>query len=380
MKEDSIKKDKMLQALKMVAPGTLLREALENVVRAGTGALIVIGANDEIMEMTDGGFEINTDFLPASVYELAKMDGAIIISEDLKKIVKANVHLLPEAHITSKETGTRHRTAERFAKQTGKLAISISQRRNVISLYMGNQKYVVKNSSDLLNKANQAIQTLEKYRTSLDQAVMNLTVLELNGYVTVYDVVRVLQRTEMFYRVVKEIERYILELGNEGRLVEMQLEELKGEYESEGINVIRDYIPKETDYEDDLEEKKEEQKAAGKEDKDDYLRIWNELGKFSSDEILSLEGIAKTLGYASDGGNELDMIVTPRGYRILNKIPRLPAGVIENTVQMFGSLRNVEKATIEELDAVDGIGEIRAKSIKDGLKRLKEMISMEKYL
>ena len=364
----------------MVAPGTLLREALENVVRAGTGALIVIGANDEIMEMTDGGFEINTDFLPASVYELAKMDGAIIISEDLKKIVKANVHLLPEAHITSKETGTRHRTAERFAKQTGKLAISISQRRNVISLYMGNQKYVVKNSSDLLNKANQAIQTLEKYRTSLDQAVMNLTVLELNGYVTVYDVVRVLQRTEMFYRVVKEIERYILELGNEGRLVEMQLEELKGEYESEGINVIRDYIPKETDYEDDLEEKKEEQKAAGKEDKDDYLRIWNELGKFSSDEILSLEGIAKTLGYASDGGNELDMIVTPRGYRILNKIPRLPAGVIENTVQMFGSLRNVEKATIEELDAVDGIGEIRAKSIKDGLKRLKEMISMEKYL
>ncbi|MDO5707115.1 MAG: DNA integrity scanning diadenylate cyclase DisA [Andreesenia angusta] len=377
MKGSLLRKDKLLQALKVVAPGTVLREGLENVVRAGTGALIVIGDSDEVMELVDGGFKINTEVMPANIYELAKMDGAIIISEDLKKILRANAQLVPPANIASRETGTRHRTAERVARQTGKLVISISQRRNVISLYMGSQKYIVKNSSDLLNKANQALQTLEKYRTSLDQAISNLSMLEFNGYVTVYDVVKVLQRTEMFYRVVVEIERYILELGNEGRLVEMQLDELKGDYEVDGINVIRDYIPsQEMD-----DENSEENDDQDEEDiKANYLEIWKKLGRMSSDEILSLEGIARVLGYAADGGNELDMIVIPRGYRILSKIPRLPFSVIENTVEMFGSLRNVMRATIDELDAVDGIGEIRAKSIKDGLKRLKEMISMEKYL
>lgn len=366
MREDN-KPNKLTQVLKMIAPGTLLREGLENVVRAGTGALIVIGDNEDIMELVDGGFDIKTDFLPANIYELAKMDGAIIISEDLKTIVKANAQLMPEANIPSKETGTRHRTAERFAKQTGKLVISISQRRNVISLYFGSQKYIVKNSSDILNKANQAVQTLEKYRKSLDQAVINLTSLELKGHVTVYDVVKVLQRTEMFYRVVKEIERYIIELGNEGRLLEMQLDELKGDYEFEGINVIRDYMPS-------VESNEKKQ------NKEEYLKIWKKIGKLSSDEILSLEAIAKNLGYSSESGNELDVIVVPRGFRILNKIPRLPSSVIENTVDMFGSLREVCNSTIEELDAVDGIGEIRAKSIKEGLQRMKEMVTMEKYL
>lgn len=369
MKEFTVKKDKMVEALKMVAPGTVLREGLENIVRAGTGALIVIGDSEEVMEIVDGGFKIDTEFLPSNIYELAKMDGAIIISQDLRRILFANAQLVPGANIASRETGTRHRTAERVARMTGKLVISISQRRNVISLYMGPQKYVVKNSSDLLNKANQAIQTLEKYKSSLDNAIGNLTSLEFNGYVTVYDVVKVLQRTEMFCRVVSEIDRYILELGNEGRLVQMQLEELKGEYESDGINVIRDYIPAEP--EDEKEKESSKKKPAY-----DYLEIRKKL---SSDDIFSLEGIARTLGYAADGGNELDMIVAPRGYRILSKIPRLPSNVIENTVEMFGSFRNVMRASIEELDAVDGIGEIRAKSIKDGLKRLREMIAMEKF-
>ncbi len=373
VKDLGFKKDKMVKALKMVAPGTVLREGLENIVRAGTGALIVIGDSEEVMEIVDGGFKIDTEFLPSNIYELAKMDGAIIISHDLKRILFANAQLVPGANIASRETGTRHRTAERVARMTGKLVISISQRRNVISLYMGAQKYVVKNSSDLLNKANQAIQTLEKYKSSLDNAIGNLTSLEFNGYVTVYDVVKVIQRTEMFCRVVSEIDRYILELGNEGRLVQMQLEELKGEYESDGINVIRDYIPGAPE----SEEKDKDEEDSKKKPEQDYLEVRKKL---SSDDIFSLEGIARTLGYAADGGNELDMIVAPRGYRILSKIPRLPSNVIENTVEVFGSFRNVMRASIEELDTVDGIGEIRAKSIKDGLKRLREMIAMEKFL
>ena len=377
MKEAAFSKNKMFQALKMIAPGTLLREGLENIVRAGTGALIVIGDTEDVMELVDGGFKIDTEFMPSTVYELAKMDGAIIISQDLRKILFANAQLIADASIASRETGTRHRTAERVAKTTGKLVVSISQRRNIITLYLGSQKYIVKNSSDLLNKANQAIQTLEKYKASLDYAIANLNILEFNGYVTVYDVVRVIQRTEMFKRVVYEIERYILELGNEGRLIEMQLDELKGEYEADGLNVVRDYIP----YgEDNTEENENKEDSVEKKEKLDSRVIWEKLSRFSSDEIISLEGIAKTLGYDSDGGNELDTIVIPRGYRVLNKIPRLPSNVIENTIEMFGSLRSVMDASIEELDQVEGVGEIRARSIRDGLRRLKEIVSMEKYL
>lgn len=366
MKDDLLKKNKMLQALKLVAPGTVLREGLDNIVRAGTGALIVASDSEEVMELVDGGFKIDTDMIPANVYELAKMDGAIILSEDLKRILFANAQLIPDAHIASRETGTRHRTAERVARQTGKLVISISQRRNVISLYLGSQKYVVKNSSEILSKANQAIQTLEKYKVGLDQAVSNLTALEFGGFVTVYEVVKVIQRTEMVSRVVTEVEKYILELGNEGRLVDMQLEELKGDYEIDGINVVRDYLP--------------EKEGQSEDSRPEHIDVWNRVSKMSSDELLSLEGIAKLLGYVGDGGSELDTPVTPRGYRVLNKIPRLPSNVIENTIEMFGTLQSIMAASIDELDLVDGVGEIRAKSIRDGLKRLQEAAAIEKYI
>ena len=162
MKDEVIKIDLMAESLKIVAPGTTLRDGLENIVRAKTGALIVVGDREGVMNIVDGGFKINSEITPANLYELAKMDGAIILSNDNKKILIANAQLVPDPSISSKETGTRHRTAERVAKQTGELVISISQRRSVISLYKGNFKYVLKDASEILNKANQAIQTLEK--------------------------------------------------------------------------------------------------------------------------------------------------------------------------------------------------------------------------
>jgi len=359
MKDENVKVDAILDSLKIVAPGTLLREGLENVVRAKTGALIVVGDGDNVMSIVDGGFNINSDFSPSYLYELAKMDGAIILTYDSKKILYANAQLVPDPLISSKETGIRHRTAERVAKQTGELVISISQRRNVITLYKGNYKYVLKDTNEILNKANQAIQTLEKYKTVLNQVMINLSALEFEDLVTVFDVAKVLQRIEMVMRIVIEIEKYILELGNEGRLIDMQLEELAGDTEKEGINIIRDYYVKSEDR--------------------NYEDIIKQIRELSQEELLDLTNISRILGY-NDGINSLDTNIVSKGYRILNKIPRLPTNVIENVIEMFGSFQELLKASISQLDSVEGIGEVRARSIKEGLRRFQEQSLLDRHI
>lgn len=359
MKEEAIGREGINESLKMLAPGTLLREGLENIVRAKTGALIVIGDSQEVLDIVDGGFNISSDFTPAHIYELAKMDGGIILTSDTKKILYANAQLMPDPFIISRETGIRHRTAERVAKQTGQLVISISQRRSIITLYKGNYKYVLKDVSEILNKANQAIQTLEKYKTVLNQAMNNLSALEFEDLVTVFDVTKVLQRTEMVMRICVEIEKYILELGNEGRLISMQLEELMSDVEDDGINIIRDYyIPSQ--------------------DKT-YEGIRKQIRNLNSEDLLDLVIIAKILGY--EGGlNSLDLNISPKGYKILNKIPRLPFSVLENVIEMFGSFQGILKASISELDAVEGIGEIRARTIKEGLRRIQEQSLLDRHI
>ena len=231
----------MNQLLQMVAPGMAFREGLDNVLRAKTGALIVVGYSPEVMEVVDGGFSINCDFSPNYLYELAKMDGAIILSEDLKRILYANTQLIPDSSISSSETGIRHRTAERVAKQTGKLVVSISQRRNVITLYQGQLRYSLKDMAVILTKANQAIQTLEKYKVVLNQSFTNLSALEFEEMVTLQEVAHVIKRIEMVIRVKMEIKRYVNELGTEGRLISMQMEELVGGVEEEAWFLLKDY-------------------------------------------------------------------------------------------------------------------------------------------
>ncbi len=359
MKNDGNKKEDVLQYLKKISPGTALRDGLENIVRAKTGALIVVSDAEEVMEIVDGGFNINSEFNPASIYELAKMDGAIVLSEDGRRILYANAQLVPDSSISSKETGTRHRTAERVAKQTGKFIISISERRNIITLYKGNTKYVLKDVNEILNKANQAIQTLEKYKVVLNQAMSNLSALEFEDLVTVFDVTKVLQRTEMVMRVVVEIEKYIIELGNEGRLIEMQLDELTGFAEEDGINVIRDYYIHSEDR--------------------NHEDVNKDIQKLTQDDLLELTIIARILGF-DNGTDSLDEQVYPKGYRILNKIPRIPFSVLENVIEEFDTLQGILKASLTELDDVEGIGEIRARSIKDGLRRFQEQSIIDRHI
>ncbi|MFY0544934.1 DNA integrity scanning diadenylate cyclase DisA [Brevibacillus sp. H7] len=346
------------EVLRFVAPGTPLRDGLENVLRAKTGGLIVVGYGPEMKNIVDGGFSINCDFTPAHLYELAKMDGAIIVSEDAKRILYANAQLVPHTTLPSRETGTRHRTAERVAIQTGHLVIAISQRRNVITLYQGTFRYVLNDIGVILAKANQAVSTLEKYKSVLDQSLTNLGALEFEELVTLHEVTSVLQRIEMVLRIRSEINKYIYELGTEGRLVSMQLEELVSNIEEETHMLIRDYI------------------------RDPVVspeQVLREMKKLTADEILEMSSFLRILGYAGNT-SMLEEAVSPRGYRILHKIPRLPVPIIANLVDHFHNLPRIMMATIEELDEVDGIGEVRARAIKDGLKRIQEQVFIDRHI
>ncbi|WP_039945564.1 DNA integrity scanning diadenylate cyclase DisA [Thermicanus aegyptius] len=349
----------MNQVLAMIAPGTELREGLENILRAKTGGLIVVGDTPEVLSLCDGGFNLQCDFSPSHIYELAKMDGAIVLSEDAKRIIYANTQLIPDSSIPSLETGTRHRTAERTAKQTGKLVIAISQRRNVITIYKGNLRYTLKEISVILAKANQALQTLEKYKAVLDQTLSNLSALEFEELVTLQEVAIVLQRIELVLRIKGEILRYIRELGVEGRLIQMQLEELVANVDEEAIMLIRDYI-RETD-----QRKPEE--------------ILMAMKQLTSEEILDRLNILRVLGY-SGNNTILDEPIQARGYRLLHRIPRLPMAIIQNLIVHFQSLTRIVSASIEELDEVEGIGEIRARAIKEGFKRIQQQVFLERHL
>ncbi len=350
------------EILKLLAPGTLFREGLENMLRAQTGGLIVVGDNEEVLGSVDGGFNINSPLTPSRLYELGKMDGAIVISSDTDRILCANAQLIPDPNIPSDETGTRHKTAQRMAKQTGELVIAISQRRNIITLYYCDKRYVLEDIRVILTKANQAIQTLEKYRSVLDQALTDLSALEFEDLVTFTDVATVIQRAEMVHRIGLEIEGYIIEMGVEGRLIQMQLEELLSGVVEEGLLVIRDYL---------LEEEEEVEEEPDS--------IFNELALTTSDDLLSLTTISKKLGHGATM-NALDLSVSPRGFRLLKKIPRLPMSVIDNLVATFGNFQEILSASTDELDDVDGVGEVRANAIKEGLKRLRDQVLLDRHI
>lgn len=357
MREERLEDAELLNMLRLVAPGTLFREGLENILKARTGALIVIGDSQDVMKIVDGGFFIDKEYSPAQLYELAKMDGAIILNKDMNKILYANALLIPNPSIPTNETGTRHKTAERFARQTGEAVICISQRRNIITLYLGTRKYILKNTPAILTRANQALQTLDKYKSALDNAMSNLNILEFEDAVTLDDVAVVIQRTEMVMRVVAEIDRCICELGDEGRMISMQLEELLVNIEDDAQSVIEDYMM-----------------SINNKTADD---IQKQIRLFTHDELMDLATVLRALGYYS-GITSIDVNVTPRGYRMMRKISHVPPAVVRKIVDEFGSLQEILKASIDQLDDVEGIGEVRARAIKVGLKRVEEQILLDR--
>ena len=348
--------NEILEVLKIIAPGTAIREGLENILKAKTGGLIVVGDGEEVMKIADGGFYLDVEYSPARLYELAKMDGAIIISSDLKKILFANTQLIPDPSIETVETGTRHRTAERTAKQTKDLVISISQRRNIITIFKGNYRYVLEDTSKVITKANQALQTAEKYMKVFDNKLNLLNEYEFNDIVTLENVIVCIQRAEMVMNVADEVQRAIYELGEDGRLLELQLEELIGDLEEEELLMVKDYMV--------------EKKNRSAEN------VLSEIKKLSYDDLMKSQIIAKLLGY-QDFDNYDEVGVFTKGYRVLNKIPRMPSSIVENLVKSFKSFQHILAADIPRLDEVDGIGEVRARTIKQSLKRMQEQFMFE---
>jgi len=333
-----------------------MREGIDRIIKAGKGAIIVIG-DSGIEPLVSGGFRLNTKFTAQRLSEVAKMDGAIVVDDAIDRVVYANVHLVPDPSIPTLETGTRHRTAERVARQTGKPVISVSESMRIVTLYIDDTKHVLEEITSILFRANQALATLERYRIRLDEVSSALSALEIENVVTLRDVLLVLQRAEMVRRIADEIEAYVAELGSDGRLLQLQLDELMHQVESERELVVRDYQP-------DRRRRVE--------------TILRDLDEIPPERLLDLTSLGLALGQSdlTDGYEEL---VAPRGYRLLSRIPRLPERTVERLVGKFGSLQRLMNATLAELDDVEGIGETRARSIREGLTRLSEASALERY-
>ncbi len=345
--------------LASIAPGTSLRDGLERVLRGRTGALIVLGNDRTVEAISTGGFTLDVPFTATGLRELAKMDGAIILDHEISRILRAAVHLMPDPSIYSEETGTRHRTADRVARQTGFPVISVSQSMQIIAVYVGATRYVLEDSGQILSRANQALATLERYKLRLDEVSSTLSALEIEDLVTVRDVAVVAQRLEMVTRIAREIEDYVLELGSDGRLLTLQLDELVTGVDQERELVVRDYLPN------GRRNRRAEEILAG-------------LESLSASDLVDIASVARALGL---GANEhLDGAVTPKGYRLLAKVPRLPTQVVDRLVDHFGSLQKLLSAGVDDLQAVDGVGELRARSVREGLSRLAESSILERYV
>ena len=351
---------RLLRALDVVAPGGALREGIDNIVHSRTGGLIVVGDLGDVSHLLSGGIKLDIDYTPAMLYQIAKMDGAIVLDREGGRILRAATQLLPDPSIETNESGTRHRTAERVAKQTGFPVVSVSQSMQIVALYVANRRHVLENSGAILSRANQALQTLERYKTRLDEVTGALSALEIEDLVTVRDVATVLRRLEMVRRIKEEIDSYVIELGTDGRLLTLQLEELTGGLGNDRELVISDYL-----------------QAAH--NSDTVEQVLADLMKLTSIELLDLAAGAKAVGFIV-GGDALDTPVSPRGYRLLTKVPRLPHAIVERLVDHFGSLQKLLAANLEDLMAVEGVGEGRARAVREGLSRLAESSILERYV
>jgi len=348
----------LIDILSSVTPGTLLREGLDNILDAGTGALLVIGIDENIEAMLDGGFFINCEYNSQRIYELAKMDGAIILDYTADRILYANVHMQPDKNYTTDESGTRHRTAQRIAKQCNKLVIAISEKRNRITLYKGELRYKLRDIGEIMTEATQAIKTFERYKTVLDKALANLTIMEFDDLATLYEVTTILQRFEMIFRIKQEVRNYVAELGVEGRLINLQLEELLQGLKDEKMNFIKDYYNSEKG-------------------EFDINHINLELDKLTDEELLEQGKLSFILGYGKNYST-LDNKVSPKGYRILGKITRLNKRDIEKIITEYDDLASIKDASVEDLYEIRGISKFKARSIKNGLKRLKFTLELER--
>jgi diadenylate cyclase len=343
--EKQSNKPSFLEVLGKLSPGKSLRTGLDDILNGRTGALIVVEC-DEAKNIFEGGFKVNCKFTSQRLAELSKMDGAIILSSDMKRILFANALLIPKSDIPTEETGTRHKSAERTAKQTGAIVIAVSERRRKITLYYDNKRYVLQNSEDILRRATETLQILEKQKEILDENLKNFNILEITNLVSYGDVCLVLQRIEMVIKMTNNIKRYLIELGNEGTIIKMRINELtKGIIERRDL-IIKDYALK-------------------------PLYVTKFLENLSSDSLLDLASLSRMLFEESP-----DKTVFSRGYRLLNKL-NLMDKETKSLVSSFENLQNILNADEESLRK---ILKNKTNTFRDQLVNLKEQIMIGKKI
>jgi diadenylate cyclase len=347
-------------ALAALAPGTALRDGLERILRGSTGALIVLGYDETVESLCSGGFELKASFSATRLRELAKMDGAIVLDDSGGNILRAAVQLVPDPSIPTEESGTRHRTAERVARQTGYPVISVSKSMRIIALYLEGTRRVLEDSAGILSHANQALATLERYRLRLDEVAGALSALEIEDLATARDVTAVAQRQEMVRRIAAEIEDYLVELGTDGRLLALQLNELMAGTAQSRELLVRDYVPVPP-----------EDRARA------TAAVLASLEQLPPDELLDSTTVAAVLGFT--GPDALEELASPRGYRLLALVPRIPRAAVDALIGHFGGLQKVLAASVEDLQQVAGFDGPHARSLREGLSRLAESSILERY-
>ena len=341
-------------AVAHLAPGTALRDGLERILRGRTGALIVLGCDDSVEAICDGGFSLDVRYAPTRLRELCKMDGAVVLSTDGSRILRANVQLVPDPSIPTDESGTRHRSAERAAIQTGYPVLSVSHSMSIVTVYLGGERHVLADSGTILSRANQALATLERYKTRLDEVSGQLSRAEIEDFVTLRDVMTVVQRLELVRRIGLVIDYDAVELGTDGRQLRLQLEELLG-----GNDIARELIVR--DYHANPEPLSKEEIGA----------ILDDLDQLSDTELLDFTALAKVFGYPPTDEAQ-DSAMNSRGYRAMAGIPRLQFAHADRLVREFGSLQGLLAASASDLEAVEGIGAIWARQVREGLSHLAE--------
>jgi diadenylate cyclase len=361
----------MADALALVAPGRPLRQGLERVLLAKRGALIVIGDDATVLSICTGGFLIDAEYSPQRLTELAKMDGAIILSSDANRLARANVHLMPNPSVPTTETGTRHRTAERVARSIDVPVVSVSAAMGVITVYRRDEKHVLQAAGRLHDTVSQALQALQRFRQRFDLAVTALSAHEIEDTVTLGDVAAVLHPAEILLRVSRDIEPMFIELGEDGQLLRLQLGELLQGVEPVRELVVRDYLHVSSDglvrgAHKETREEGQEQKVLGA------------LGRLGTEELLDGRKVGTALGLAP-AQFDLEASLEPRGYRLLHRLPHFSEALVDRIVEHFSGLQKIMRASVGELEEVGGVGQARARSVKDGLSRLAEASILDRY-
>ncbi len=342
------------EAIGRLAPGTALRDGLELILRGQTGALVVLGYDNGVEAICDGGFSLDIGYAPTRLRELSKMDGAVVLSTDGSRILRANVQLVPDPSIPTDESGTRHRSAERTAIQTGFPVVSVSHSMNIVTVYVGGDRHVLADSAAIMSRANQAIATMERYKARLDEVSRQLSRAEIEDFATLRDVMTVVQRLELVRRIGAVIDYDVVELGTDGRQLNLQLGELLGGNDTARELIVRDYHANPQPL-----------------SKAQVQATFDELEALSDTELLDLTTLATVFGHPSTTEAQ-DSAMSPRGYRALAHISRLQFAHADLLVRAFGTLQGLLAATATDLQCVEGIGAMWARHVREGLSQLAE--------